>query len=85
MLFRVIQLLLSAQGATWLHNRLLRSPTFHKMVGHIHQRVQYHRHGIPMEESRTSLPGHGDRFQRFFSHFKDEFKNQLKGKPTEKF
>ena len=51
-------------GCLWVDSRLtrsqlLRSPVFHQMVSRVYQRVQYYRHGIHMEESRTTLENQG--------------------------
>ncbi|KAJ5736081.1 hypothetical protein N7540_012707 [Penicillium herquei] len=63
-------------------SRLLQSQVWHKMVGRVYQRVQYHRHGVPMEESRTTLSD--GQFNRFLKYFKEELQDQAKGKPPNK-
>ncbi|KAJ5579471.1 uncharacterized protein N7459_005456 [Penicillium hispanicum] len=68
----------------WLTARLLRSPIFHQMVGRVHQRIQHYRHGIPMEESRTSLESQGANLSKFAKYFKEEIKDQMKGNPPNK-
>ncbi|KAJ5888172.1 hypothetical protein N7495_008213 [Penicillium taxi] len=67
----------------WLINRLLRSSAFHQMVGRVHQYVQHVRHGVPLEQSRTSLDNPGTR-TKFLEYFKEELKDQMKGKPPNK-
>ncbi|KAJ5492952.1 hypothetical protein N7539_001698 [Penicillium diatomitis] len=67
----------------WLYGRLIRSPLFHQMVGRVHQRVEQIRHGIPAEPSRTSLQD-GDSLGKFVRYFKEEIKDQMKGKPPNK-
>ncbi|KAJ5103479.1 hypothetical protein N7532_004008 [Penicillium argentinense] len=77
--------LLLRQLEVWLTTRLLRSPIFHQMVGRVHQRVQQVRHGIPPEPSRTRLDSdQGLGLKRFIEYFKEEIKDQLKGKPPNK-
>ncbi|KAJ6096216.1 hypothetical protein N7486_006962 [Penicillium sp. IBT 16267x] len=66
-----------------LVSRLLQSHHWHNMVGRIYRRVQYHRHGVPMEESRTSLSD-GNQMNRFLKYFKEELQDQAKGKPPNK-
>ncbi|KAJ5267005.1 hypothetical protein N7478_009813 [Penicillium angulare] len=66
-----------------LINRLLQSPVWHGMVGRVYQRVQYFRHGVPMEESRTSISD-GNQLNRFIKFFKEELQDQAKGKPPNK-
>ncbi|CAG7917428.1 unnamed protein product [Penicillium olsonii] len=76
----------------WLTLRLLRSPIFHRMVGRVHQRVQYHRHGVPLppKTPKEELGGShheadGFDFKKFFGHFKEEFKDQLNGRTKNKY
>ncbi|KAJ5648191.1 hypothetical protein N7490_004563 [Penicillium lividum] len=66
-----------------LVSRLLQSRVWHNMVGRVYHRVQYHRHGVPMEESRTSLSD-GNQLNQFLKFFKEELKDQAKGKPPNK-
>ncbi|KAJ5918843.1 hypothetical protein N7454_009987 [Penicillium verhagenii] len=68
-----------------LVSRLLQSHHWHNLVGRIYQRVQYHRHGVPMDESRTSLTdAPGNQVSRFLKFFKEELQDQAKGKPPNK-
>ncbi|CEL07987.1 hypothetical protein ASPCAL11141 [Aspergillus calidoustus] len=70
----------------WLTTRLLASPTFHRMVGRVHGRVQRFRHGTPPEEmGGTKLDNNGPGFKQFLEYFKEELKDQAKGKPRDKF
>ncbi|KAI9929072.1 hypothetical protein ASPWEDRAFT_169091 [Aspergillus wentii DTO 134E9] len=70
----------------WLTARLLASPTFHRMVGRVHQKVQHIRHGVPPEEmGGTKLDNNGPGLKRFFEYFREEIKDQFKGKPPPKF
>ncbi|KAH1767275.1 hypothetical protein V6Z96_001795 [Aspergillus fumigatus] len=69
----------------WLTARLLASPTFHRMVGRVHQKVQHLRYGVPPEEmGGTKLEKNGPGLKQFFEYFKEEIKDQLKGKPPNK-
>ncbi|KAL4820905.1 hypothetical protein BDW67DRAFT_180457 [Aspergillus spinulosporus] len=66
----------------WLTTQLLRSPGFHRMVGRVHGKVQRLRHGTPAEEMggnniENTAPGP---VKQFFQYFKEEIKEQLKGK-----
>ncbi|KAL4786180.1 hypothetical protein BJX76DRAFT_355411 [Aspergillus varians] len=65
----------------WLTTRLLTSPTFHRMVGRVHGKIQRLRHGTPPEEmGGTNIdngPGHA---KRFLEYFREEIKEQFKGK-----
>ncbi|KAL4979216.1 hypothetical protein BDW66DRAFT_148349 [Aspergillus desertorum] len=64
----------------WLTTQLLRSPTFHRMVGRVHGKVQRLRHGTPPEEmGGTNIDNIGPTKQ-FLQYFKEEIKEQLKGK-----
>ncbi|KAL3475022.1 hypothetical protein BJX99DRAFT_259782 [Aspergillus californicus] len=70
----------------WLTTRLLASPTFHRMVGNVHRKVQHMRHGIPPEEmGGTKLEKNGPDLKQLFTYFKEEVKDQFKGKPPNKF
>lgn len=88
--------------------KLLASPSFHRMVGRVHQKVQHIRHGVPPEEmGGTKIDKNGmthfswgcwvvscawdwpvhlldDGLQRFARYFKEEIKDQFKGKPPNK-
>ncbi|KAL1999141.1 hypothetical protein VTN02DRAFT_4993 [Thermoascus thermophilus] len=69
----------------WLTGRLLASPAFHRMVGRVHRKVQHIKHGIPPEEmGGTNLDQTGPGIKKFWEYFKEEFKDQLKGKPPNK-
>lgn len=69
----------------WLTTRLLASPTFHRLVGRVHQKVQHLKHGIPPEETGgTKIDNHGHGLNKFIAYFKEEIKDQLKGKPPNK-
>ncbi|OJJ85613.1 uncharacterized protein ASPGLDRAFT_56986 [Aspergillus glaucus CBS 516.65] len=69
----------------WLTARLLASPSFHRMVGRVHQKVQHIRHGVPPEEmGGTKIDKNNDGLQRFARYFKEEIKDQFKGKPPNK-
>ncbi|KAL6235745.1 hypothetical protein BDW75DRAFT_239841 [Aspergillus navahoensis] len=64
----------------WLTTQLLRSPTFHRMVGRVHGKVHRLRHGTPPEDmGGTNIDNIGPAKQ-FFQYFKEEIKEQLKGK-----
>jgi hypothetical protein len=55
------------------------------MVGRVHQKVQHLRHGVPPEEmGGTKLEKNGPGLKQFFQYFKEEIKDQLKGKPPNK-
>ncbi|KAL4946160.1 hypothetical protein BDV06DRAFT_218684 [Aspergillus oleicola] len=64
----------------WLTGRLLTSPTFHRMVGRVHGKVQQLRHGIPPEELGGTNRDHTGPAKQFFQYFKEEIKDQVKGK-----
>ncbi|KAJ5861339.1 uncharacterized protein N7529_008649 [Penicillium soppii] len=68
----------------WLTLRLLRSPIFHRMVGRVHEKVQHIRHGVPPPPKQELGGSHheadGFDLKKFFGHFKEEFKDQMKGK-----
>ncbi|KAL5050024.1 hypothetical protein BDW71DRAFT_141398 [Aspergillus fruticulosus] len=84
----------------WLTTQLLRSPTFHRMVGRVHGKFQRLRHGTPPEEmGGTNIDNIGKAAMKFtcrvgvlirysasgpakqfFQYFKEEIKEQLKGK-----
>ncbi|OQE19951.1 hypothetical protein PENSTE_c014G04514 [Penicillium steckii] len=82
----MVYFLFLRQLEVWMTARLLRSPVFHQMVGKVHQRVQQVRHGVPPEPSRTSLDdGQGLGLKKFVDYFKEEIKDQMKGKPPNKF
>lgn len=69
----------------WLTSRLLESPAFHRMVGKVHRKVQHLKHGIPPEEmGGTELENRGPGIKQFLEYFKEEIKDQLKGKPPNK-
>ncbi|PIG80101.1 hypothetical protein AARAC_010674 [Aspergillus arachidicola] len=70
----------------WLTARLLASPAFHRMVGRVHQKVQHLKHGVPPEEmGGTHRDNNGPGLSKFVEYFKEEIKDQLKGKPPNKF
>ncbi|KAE8152717.1 hypothetical protein BDV25DRAFT_150667 [Aspergillus avenaceus] len=72
----------------WLTGRLLASPTFHRLVARVHQKVQHMKHGVPPEELSgrgTHADDHGSSLKQFFGYFKEEIKDQMKGKPPNKF
>ncbi|KAL4810530.1 hypothetical protein BDV18DRAFT_131211 [Aspergillus unguis] len=66
----------------WLTTRLLMSPMFHNLVRRVHGRVQRLRHGTPMEEMGGTKQDTGS--GKFLQHFKDELKEQFKGKKPSK-
>ncbi|TQB67776.1 hypothetical protein MPDQ_004732 [Monascus purpureus] len=69
----------------WLVGKLLSSPTFHRMVGRVHQKVHHLKYGVPPEEmGGTKLDNNGRGLQRFLEYFKEEIKDQMKGKPPNK-
>ncbi|KKK15334.1 hypothetical protein P175DRAFT_0531262 [Aspergillus ochraceoroseus IBT 24754] len=69
----------------WLTARLLGSPTFHRLVGRVHRKVQHIRHGVPPEEmGGTKLENNGPGIKRFLEYFREEIKDQFKGKPPNK-
>ncbi|KAJ9202361.1 hypothetical protein DTO166G4_6529 [Paecilomyces variotii] len=67
----------------WLTGRLLASPTFHRMVGRVHRRIQIFRYGTPPEEmGGTKIDNNnGSGAKHFLQLFKDELSEQFKGKP----
>ncbi|KAL4897021.1 hypothetical protein BDV59DRAFT_169582 [Aspergillus ambiguus] len=70
----------------WLTTRLLASPSFHRLVGRMHQKIQHMRHGVPPEEmGGTNIDKKGPGLQKFLEYFKEEIKDQFKGKPPNKF
>ncbi|KAJ5155857.1 hypothetical protein N7492_008660 [Penicillium capsulatum] len=81
MVFKMIWL---SHLEAWLTLRLLRSPVFHRMVGRVHQHVQHIRHGVPLDESRTTLDNRGPVMKKFVQYFTEELKDQMKGKPPNK-
>ncbi|KAI1499090.1 hypothetical protein F5X99DRAFT_295891 [Biscogniauxia marginata] len=69
----------------YIVEKILRSPGFHRGVQRIHNHIQDIRHGRnPHEPLRqgeaTKEPG--IEMNGFLSHFFDELRNQLRGKPT---
>ncbi|KAL2860420.1 hypothetical protein BJX68DRAFT_84927 [Aspergillus pseudodeflectus] len=74
----------------WLTTRLLASPTFHRMVGRVHGRVQRFRHGTPPEEmGGTKLDNNGmaalstrSRIQTILGVFQGRAQGSGKGKTT---
>ncbi|KAL2868231.1 uncharacterized protein BJX67DRAFT_380052 [Aspergillus lucknowensis] len=61
------------------------SPTFHRMAQRAHQKVQHFKYGIPPEETGgTKLENNGPGLRKFLEYFKEEVKDQLKGKPPNK-
>ncbi|KAJ5105892.1 hypothetical protein NUU61_003239 [Penicillium alfredii] len=69
----------------WLTSRLLQSRIFHRMVGRVHQKVQNLRQGTPREEmGGTKLQKDESDFKQFLEYFKEELKDQMKGKPPKK-
>lgn len=55
------------------------------MVGRVHQKVHHLKYGVPPEEmGGTKLDNNGRGLQRFLEYFKEEIKDQMKGKPPNK-
>ncbi|BCS22742.1 uncharacterized protein APUU_30967A [Aspergillus puulaauensis] len=68
----------------WLTTRLLTSPIFRRMVGRVHGKVQQMRHGTPPQEmGGTNIENTGST-QQFLKHFREELKDQFKGKKPPK-
>ncbi|KAL2813495.1 hypothetical protein BDW59DRAFT_30841 [Aspergillus cavernicola] len=69
----------------WLTTRLLASPTFHRMVGSVHRKVQHLRYGPPPEEmGGTNIEKNGPGAKKFLEYFTEEIKDQFKGNPPNK-
>jgi len=65
----------------WLTARLLRSPTFHRAVQHVHKKFHEIRYGKdPAEMGGTKIdkPGGSDP-QRFLQYYLEELKDQFRG------
>ncbi|RAL01630.1 uncharacterized protein BO80DRAFT_444325 [Aspergillus ibericus CBS 121593] len=68
----------------WLTSQLLASRSFHKMVGSIHRTVHQIKNGVPPEPRHTETEEPGPRGDSFFEYFKEEIKDQMRGKPPKK-
>ncbi|KFH46031.1 hypothetical protein ACRE_031430 [Hapsidospora chrysogenum ATCC 11550] len=67
---------------------ILRRPGFHRAVGQIHRTIDEAQHGRNPHEplapgEATADPEAPARALSFFRHFRDEIKNQIRGKPTD--
>lgn len=65
----------------WLTARLIRSPTFNRMVRGVHKKVHEMRHGPDLEEmGGTKIDNnHGFSASKFIQHFRDEVRDQIRG------
>ncbi|OIW26704.1 hypothetical protein CONLIGDRAFT_683661 [Coniochaeta ligniaria NRRL 30616] len=64
--------------------QILRSPTFHRGVRHVHRKVEDLRHGRnPDEPLRPGEATEDPHKTSFLQHFIDEVKNQIKGTPRD--
>ncbi|OOF99778.1 hypothetical protein ASPCADRAFT_203583 [Aspergillus carbonarius ITEM 5010] len=68
----------------WLTSRLLASRSFHKMVGVIHRRVHHLKNGVPPEVRNTEIEKAGPGANSFYQYFKEEIRDQMRGKPPNK-
>ncbi|PWY84582.1 hypothetical protein BO94DRAFT_536151 [Aspergillus sclerotioniger CBS 115572] len=55
------------------------------MVGVIHRRVRHFKNGVPPEARDTEIEKSGSAANSFFQYFKEEIKDQMRGKPPKKF
>lgn len=65
---------------------ILRQPGFHRAVGRVHKTIHERKHGRnphePLSQGEaTTEPTEGR--ESFLKHFRDEVRNQLRGKPTD--
>jgi len=68
----------------WLVERLLRTPAFHRFVERVHKSVRRIKHGEDLEDmGGTKLDNPRD-VKQFLDHFKEELRDQLRGKPPPK-
>lgn len=65
----------------WLTARLLSSPTFHRVVQHIHKRIRHARHGKdPSEMGGVNIdePARSDA-RKFLDYYIEELREQIRG------
>ncbi|PYI10196.1 hypothetical protein BO78DRAFT_235103 [Aspergillus sclerotiicarbonarius CBS 121057] len=55
------------------------------MVGGIHRTVHHIKTGVPPEPRHTETEKSGPSGNSFFQYFKEEIKDQMRGKPPKKF